>query len=174
MVREGWVFYSVLCYPDGKHEEIRVRSLTGVIPFFACDVWDEEELKSFPDFYSAFQWFTKKKSHLTDKCIQTIPHSSGTKLRFGLLDSKELHRFLTYLWDPNEFRSEYGLRSLSKYHEKHPARLHHLTLAYAPGEAQEKIKGGNSNWRGPIWVPINYLLIETLLKLGSYLRTPLK
>lgn len=160
-------FYSVLRKPDGTHEEIRVRSLTGVIPFFACDVWDEEELKAFPDFYSAYQWFLQKKSHLTDKCVQKISDASGVKYRFGLLDSKEMKRFLTYLWDPNEFRSEYGLRSLSKYHEKNPARLENLTLTYDPGEAQEKIKGGNSNWRGPIWVPINYLLIDTLRRLDS-------
>ena len=160
-------FYSVLRRPDGQYDQIRVRSLVGVIPFFACDVWDEEELKAFPDFYSAFQWFMKKKSHLTDKCIQKVAHSKGSKLRFGLLDSKELKKFLTYLWDPAEFRSEYGLRSLSKYHEKNPARLENRTLFYEPGEALEKIKGGNSNWRGPIWFPINYLLIETLLRLGD-------
>lgn len=160
-------FYSVLRKPDGTHEEIRVRSLTGVIPFFACDVWDEEELKAFPDFYSAYQWFLQKKSHLTDKCVQKVSDASGVKYRFGLLDSQEMKRFLTYLWDPAEFRSEYGLRSLSKYHEKNPACLENLTLGYDPGEAQEKIKGGNSNWRGPIWIPINYLLIDTLRRLDS-------
>jgi len=168
--QEDGFFYSVLRYPDGKYDQIRIRSLTGVIPFFACDIWDEEELKALPDFYSAFQWFMSKKSHLTEKCIQHIPHVSGTKYRFGLLDSKELQRFLTYLWDPGEFRSEYGLRSLSKYHEKNPARLHNLTLAYEPAEAREKIKGGNSNWRGPIWFPINYVLIETLMRLGTVLE----
>lgn len=171
---EDGFFYSYLRFPDGSHEQIRVRSLTGIIPFFACDVWDEEELKAFPDFYTAFQWFIEKKSHVTDKCVQKISHASGTKLRFGLLDSKELQRFLTYLWDPAEFRSEYGLRSLSKYHEKNPARLENMTLSYEPGEAHEKIKGGNSNWRGPIWLPLNYLLIETLMRLGSVFEGSMK
>ncbi len=171
---EHGFFYSVLRRPDGKYDQIHIRSLTGIIPFFACDVWDEEELKSFPDFYGAFQWFVNKKSHLTDKCIQTIPHTSGSKLRFGLLDSKELHRFVRYLWDPDEFRSEYGLRSLSKYHEKNPARLENLSLSYEPGEALEKIKGGNSNWRGPVWMPINYMLIETLARLGAVFKDSFK
>jgi hypothetical protein len=167
-------FYSTLRYPDGKYEQIRVRSLTGIVPFFACDVWDEEELKAFPEFYSAFQWFIENKSHLTDKCVQRISQPSGTKLRLGLLDSKELKRFLTYLWDPAEFRSEYGLRSLSKYYEKHPARFENMTLSYEPGEATEKMKGGNSNWRGPVWLPLNYLLIETLLRLGSVFGDSMK
>jgi hypothetical protein len=164
---EDGFFYSVLRLPNGEHQEVRVRSLTGVIPFFACDIWDEEELKAFPDFYSSYQWVMNKKSYLTDKCVQRVPHGSHTKIRFGLLDSNELQRFLTYIWDPAEFRSEYGLRSLSKYHEKNPARLQSLTLSYEPGESCEKIKGGNSNWRGPVWFPINYLLIETLTTLGN-------
>jgi len=171
---EDGFFYSVLRHPDGKYDQIRVRSLTGVIPFFACDVWDEEELKAFPDFYSAFQWFVQKKSYLTDKCVQKIPQGNGSKFRFGLLDSKELQRFLTYLWDPAEFRSEYGLRSLSKYHEKNPVVMDNLTLSYEPGEALEKIKGGNSNWRGPIWLPINYFLIETLMRLDSVFGDSMK
>ena len=162
---EDGFFYSHLRHPDGKCEQIRIRSLTGIIPFFACDVWDEEELKQFPDFYPAYQWMMAKKSALTEKCIQKIPHASGSKHLFGLLDAREMNLFLTCLWNPNEFRSEYGLRSLSKYHEKHPARLHDKTLYYEPGESLEKIKGGNSNWRGPIWFPINYLLIERLCQL---------
>ena len=155
-------FYSYLRHPDGSFDQIRVRSLTGIIPFFASDVWDEEELKSFPNFYSSYEWMVAKRSKLTDKCIQKIPHTSGSKHLFGLLDAKEMERFLGYLWNPEEFRSEYGLRSLSKYHEKHPATLYDQTLSYEPGESLAKIKGGNSNWRGPIWFPANYLLIETL------------
>ena len=171
--KEGF-FYSYLRHPDGTSERIPIRSLTGVIPFFACDVWDEEELKQFPDFYSSYEWIMAKRSYLTDKCIQKIPHTGGSKHLFGLLDARELQRFLRYLWDPQEFRSEYGLRSLSKYHEKHPARLHDQTLSYEAGESLAKIKGGNSNWRGPIWFPINYLLIETLKRLDVAFQDGLK
>jgi len=160
-------FYSYLRNPDGSFEKFPIRSLVGIIPFFACDVWDEEELKKYPEFYTAYEWMVNKKSELTDKCIQKISHGSNTKHVFGLLTSQELKKFLRNIWDPNEFRSKYGLRSLSKYHEKYPAKMHGFTLAYEPGEALEKIKGGNSNWRGPIWFPLNYLLIETLLNLGN-------
>ena len=167
-------FYSFLRHPDGAVEKIRARSLVGIIPFFACDVWDEEELKTFPEFYPAYRWLIEKRSHLTKNCIQEIPCPSCTKHVFGLLNTEELGHFLKNIWDPEEFRSDYGLRSLSKYHEKHPAHLHHMTLTYEPGEAQEKIKGGNSNWRGPIWFPLNYLLIDTLKRLKDVYRDALQ
>lgn len=164
---EDGFFYSFLRHPDGSVDEVPIRSLDGIIPFFACDVWDEEELKSFPEFYYSYQWMLQKRSHLTGICIQKIPHATGSKHLFGLLAPQELSRFLTYIWNPAEFRSEYGLRSLSKFHEKNPARLYEFELFYEPGETREKIKGGNSNWRGPIWFPINFLLIDTLARLGK-------
>jgi hypothetical protein len=167
-------FYSFLRYPDGTTKEIKVRSLVGIIPFFACDFWDEEELKQFPDFYRAYVWMIEKKGDLVSKCIQRIPHDSGSHHLFGLLSVEEIERFLKNIWDPNEFRSEYGLRSLSKYHQNHPAKFEGAHLKYEPGEAEEKIKGGNSNWRGPIWFPINYFLIETLLKLGIVFKERVK
>jgi hypothetical protein len=160
-------FHSFLRHPDGSYEEMKIRSLTGIIPFFACDVWDEEELKQFPEFYSSYEWFVAKKSELTSKCIQKVPHTSGTKHVFGLLSVNETKRFLEHIWSPDEFRSEFGLRSLSKHHEKNPGRLGDAVLSYEPGESLEKIKGGNSNWRGPIWFPLNYIFIETLKRLGN-------
>lgn len=167
-------FYSHVRYPDGHTEVIPIRSLVGIIPFFACDTWDEEELKQFPNFYNAYEWMTQKRSHLTSECVQKIPHKSGTHHVFGLLSAHETEKFLKNIWDPNEFRSDYGLRSLSKYHEKHPATMGQYSLSYEPGEALEKIKGGNSNWRGPIWVPINYFLIETLHRLGHVFKDTMK
>lgn len=167
---EDGFFYSFLCSPNGESKEIKVRSLVGLIPFFACDVWDEEELKQFPNFFSSYEWFTSKKGDLSSKCIQEIPHESGSHHLFGLLSAHEIEKFLKNVWDPEEFRSEYGLRSLSKHHEKNPARFDNMILSYEPGEALEKIKGGNSNWRGPIWFPLNYLLIDTLEKLGGVFK----
>lgn len=167
-------FYSHLRHPDGQSEIIPVRSLVGIIPFFACDVWDEEELKQFPSFYESYEWMLQKRAHLTSQCIQKIPHEKGHKHLFGLLSSHETERFLKNIWDPKEFRSPYGLRSLSKYHEKHPVTMGGSTIQYEPGEALEKIKGGNSNWRGPIWFPLNYLLIDTLRRLGLTYKDHLK
>ncbi len=167
-------FYSFLRRPDGKTEEVKVRSLVGLIPFFACDFWDEEELKQFPNFYASYEWITQKKPELASKCIQEIPHETGSHHLFGLLSAHEIEKFLKNIWNPMEFRSDYGLRSLSKYHEANPATMHNLTLRYEPGEALEKIKGGNSNWRGPIWFPLNYFLIETLVKLGTVFKDNIK
>ncbi|MDE3055163.1 MAG: glucosidase [Verrucomicrobiota bacterium] len=173
--KEEGFFYSYLRHPDGKADQIRIRSLTGIIPFFACDVWDEEELKQYPNFYYSYQWMLDKKQQVTNKCVQQIAiPGKGTKHLFGVLDQTETQRFLRYLWDPKEFRSEYGLRSLSKYHEEHPATLYKQQLYYEPGESHEMIKGGNSNWRGPIWMPINYFLIDTLMRLGTVFEERLK
>lgn len=167
-------FYSHLRFPDGHAEQMPIRSLVGIIPFFACDIWDDDELRQFPEFYKVYQWMVQKRSHLTSKCIQSVPHEKGTHHLFGLLSAPEIERFLKKIWDPNEFRSDYGLRSLSKYHEQHPAEMHGFSLRYEPGEALEKIKGGNSNWRGPIWFPINFLLIDTLLQLGKVFKKTMK
>jgi hypothetical protein len=160
---EDGFFHSFLRHPDGEVEKIPIRSAVGIIPFFALDVWDLEEFKQFPNFYLSYQWMLEKNSELTQKCVHPVVHKGKTHYVLGFLNPQELSKFLTTLWDPEEFRSPYGLRSLSKYHEKHPAQMHGMKLAYEPGEATEKIKGGNSNWRGPVWFPINYLLIETLL-----------
>lgn len=171
---EDGFFYSALKTAGGEINQVRIRSMVGIIPFFACDVWDEDELKSFPELYTAYQWILEKKPELTKTCVHEVSHSAGKKHIFGLLNEEELQRFLKNLWDPNEFRSDFGLRSLSKYHEKHPAQLHNITLCYEPGEAREKIKGGNSNWRGPIWFPLNFLLIDTLHLLHNAFQDTLK
>ncbi len=171
---EDGFFYSFLRGPDGSVEKLKIRSLSGIIPFFSCDVWDDEELKKFPQFYAAYQWLLENRSHLAKTCVQNIPHMSGSKHVFGLLDADELQVFLKNIWNPEEFRSEFGLRSLSKYHQDHPAEMNGFTLFYEPGEAQEKIMGGNSNWRGPIWFPLNFLMIDTLLRLGEGFKDTLK
>lgn len=171
---EDGFFYSFLRNPDGTTTELKVRSLVGLIPFFACDYWDEEELKQFPTFYRSYLWMMEKKQNLTSKCIQKVPNSSGCTHLFGLLNAHEIERLLEKVWDPEEFRSPYGLRSLSKYHEKNPAKFHDHLLHYEPGETQERIMGGNSNWRGPVWFPINYFLIDTLSKLGLVFKDTIK
>lgn len=167
-------FYSHMRYPDGHTETIRVRSLVGIIPFFAYDVWDEEELKQFPEFYSSYLWMLEKQSKITDQCVQIISHKTGRKHLLGLLTADEIRKFLQTIWDPSEFRSEYGLRSLSKFHEKNPVEMQGMSLGYEPGESLEKIKGGNSNWRGPIWFPLNYFFIDTLSRLGKVFGNDLK
>lgn len=160
-------FYSVARYPDGRREQFRLRSLVGIIPFFAVEILDDSEISQFEEFYRNFNWFTKNRGHLTEKCISVV-EKKGKKFHvLALMHEQEIEKFLENIWDPNEFRSDYGLRSVSKYHEKHPFIYHDHTLQYEPGESLVKIKGGNSNWRGPIWFPTTYLLIDYLKKLSK-------
>ena len=160
-------FYSYLHKADGSFTKIPVRSLVGVIPFFATDVWDESELKEYKEFYPAFKWLLLKKPHLTDVCVQRKETSDGVKLVFSVLKISEMEKFLKNIFNPDEFFSPFGLRSLSKFHKEHPVSINGFSITYEPGESEEKIKGGNSNWRGPIWFPVNYLLIDTLNRLDT-------
>lgn len=162
--RDGF-FYDVLTYPDGTFSKFRVRSLVGLIPLYATEILHEKEIIKFSEFYRNFQWFMKNRKDLVEACI--IPTiKEGTKhYILSLMNSKQLESVLKYVWDPGEFRSEYGLRSLSRFHEKHPFVFKDKQLAYEPNESLHKVKGGNSNWRGPIWMPTTFLLIDSLLKL---------
>jgi len=171
---EDGFFYTHLRYPGGQIEEIKMRSLVGLIPFFATDSWKEEELKQFPDFYASYRWIVEKRPDIASKCIQIIPNEKGNIHLFGLLNSHETEKLLQNVWNPEEFRSDYGLRSVSKFHEKNPIRLREFSAGYEPAEALRKIKGGNSNWRGPIWFPINYFLIDTLHNLSGIYKNSIQ
>jgi hypothetical protein len=164
---EDGFFYTFFRFADGRTQEIKTRTLVGVIPFFASDVWDEDELKQFPEFYNSYKWMVEKRPEIASKCIQVVPHDTGHHHVFGLLNCNETKKFLKNIWHPDEFRSEYGVRSVSKFHEEHPIEIDGFSLGYEPGESKVKLKGGNSNWRGPIWFPINYFLIDTLYRLHT-------
>lgn len=161
--RDGF-FYDVLTFPDGHFEKFRVRSLVGIIPIFACEVLDEEQMRSFPSFYRSFNWFLNNRKELVDPCVFSLDKN---RYLLSLVDEEHLRSILSYVWNPDEFRSEFGLRSLSKYHLKHPFSFEGKTIRYEPAESLEKIKGGNSNWRGPIWFPTNYIFIESLNKFSE-------
>jgi hypothetical protein len=158
---EDGFFYSVWNFPDRRYQVIPVRSVVGLIPLFASDVWREEELKRFPEFWARYEWIGEKKPWLYNKAL----HQKEGKILLSLAEPEEIRRVLERVWDPEEFRSEYGLRSLSKAHKKNPYITKLGQIRYEPGEAEGAIKGGNSNWRGPIWFPMNYLMIETLERL---------
>lgn len=162
-------FYSVIRKEDGTHEQLKIRSVVGIIPLFATAVVAEEEIQGFSDFYFNFSWFMKNREDLVNKCIYPIEKEEKKYYLFSLISPNELPQFLQYLWNPSEFRSDYGLRSVSKYHEKHPFEYGGKSMGYEPGESLVRIKGGNSNWRGPIWFPINYLVIDSLYKLSEIL-----
>jgi len=162
---EDGFFYDVLCYPNNTHERIKVRSLVGIIPLFAIDFYDEEEMKQLEGFYTSFIWFCKNRNDIVDRCVIPCERDGKKRFLFALMPKERIERVLHKVWDPNEFRSEYGLRSLSKVYENNPYELLGNTISYEPGEAEVILKGGNSNWRGPLWFPTTFLFIDSMKKL---------
>lgn len=155
-------FYDVLSYPDHTFKQFSIRSLVGIIPLYAVEVLTQEEIDLFPTFKRDFEWFLHRREKFTEACVDVVSVDGQKKYVLSLLKGNHLERVLKYIWDPNEFRSEYGLRSLSKFHQKNPFVFGDWQISYEPGEALIRIKGGNSNWRGPIWMPTTYLLIKSL------------
>ncbi|HLJ96462.1 MAG TPA: glucosidase [Gemmataceae bacterium] len=164
--RDGF-FYDVLRYPDGQFHKFRVRSLVGLIPLFAVERLEVEWIKPFKEFSGYFAWFMKNRRELVKDVVHPVERDGETTYVLTIVNQLQLVRLLQRLWDPGEFLSAYGIRSLSKAHEAHPFELDGRFVGYEPAEAVSKIKGGNSNWRGPIWFPTCFLLIESLGKLGK-------
>ena len=160
-------FYDVLRYPDGHFEQLKVRSLVGLIPLFAVERLEEEWIKPFEEFSGHLHWFLKNRPELTKGVVHTVEHDGQTTHALTILDQEQIRRMTRRIMDPNEFLSDYGVRSLSKAHLKDPFILDGKRVTYEPAEAISKIKGGNSNWRGPLWFPTTFLLIESLRKLGK-------
>ena len=160
-------FYDVLRYPDGSFHKLRVRSMVGLIPLFAVERIEVAWIAQFKDFATNLQWFLDNRQDLTRECVVRTNHGGREMLALSIVNLDQLKRMLTRVCDPDEFLSDYGLRSLSKAHARHPFKLGESSVAYEPGEATSKIKGGNSNWRGPIWFPTAFLMIESLRKLAK-------
>ena len=158
-------FYDVVSYPGNGHEMIKVRSIVGLIPFFALDFFALDELQKYSHFYPKLLLYLQHYPQVAKRCITETENKGKKGYLFSLMAQNQMKRVLERVFTPEEFLSPYGLRSLSKYHEKHPVSYLGGTVAYEPGESLEKIKGGNSNWRGPIWMPINFLFIKSLSKL---------
>ena len=161
-------FYDVLRCPNGDYEKLRVRSLVGLIPLFAVERLAQEWTKPFPSFDSSLTWFLENRRDLVSHSVNAVQEDGSETRVLTIVTSAQLRRILARVWDKNEFRSDYGLRSMSKFHQTHPfslAQLGNKSVCYEPAEAVSKIKGGNSNWRGPIWFPTTFLMIESLRKL---------
>ncbi len=164
---EDGFFYDLLKHPDGRLEKLRVRSLVGLIPLFAVERLEAEWIKPFKSFCADIEWFFKNRTDLVDHTINTVNHYGQKVLVLTILNPQQIARLLKTVWDKKEFRSEFGLRSLSKYHEQHPFHVNGRSVGYEPGESIAMLKGGNSNWRGPIWFPMTFMLIESIRKLGK-------
>ncbi len=164
--RDGF-FYDVLRYPDGRFRKFRVRSLVGLIPLFAVERIEMAWIEPLKEFTANVNWFLKNRHDLAHNVIHTHERNDAVTHALTIVNPQQLIRILGRAWDDEEFLSPYGSRSLSKFHEKHPFEFDGSSVGYEPAEARSKIKGGNSNWRGPIWFPTNFLLIEALRKLGK-------
>lgn len=163
--REGY-FYDVLRLPNGEFHKFRVRSLVGLIPMYATEVVSSRELHRHQEFLASVKWFISERPDLATGCYTDARENHELHV-LSVLEEHQLRSILERLWDENEFLSPYGIRSLSKYHEHAPFRFGDSSVCYEPAEADTKIKGGNSNWRGPIWFPTSYLLIRSLKKYGD-------
>lgn len=159
-------FYYDQLVVDGKHIPLRIRSIVGLIPLIAVEVLKEDHIKALPGFYKRMQWFIRHRSYLESNLAETRQSEHGGLRLLSLLSETKLRRILKYMLDEEEFLSPYGIRSLSKVHLKAPysfnADGHVYTVGYVPGESESGAFGGNSNWRGPIWMPLNFLIIEAL------------
>jgi hypothetical protein len=161
-------FYDVWGSADGVFHKLRVRSLVGLIPLFAIERLEADWIEPFPEYRANVEWFLKNRAHISQSCVTTIDRPDGKRVHvLSLVSEPQLRRVLSRIWDPAEFRSPYGLRSLSKYHQHNPFVFGERTVSYEPAEATTQIKGGNSNWRGPLWFPTTFLMIESLRKLGT-------
>ena len=159
--RDGF-FYDVLRYPNGEFHRFRLRSLVGLIPLFAVARLDSGEMRQHPEFLENVEWFCKNRPNLVRQACVTIERNGSSELLLSIVDENQLSRLVDRIRDPNEFLSDAGLRSLSKRHLHDPFAFGSNIVRYEPAEEKVKIKGGNSNWRGPVWFPIAYLLIESL------------
>jgi hypothetical protein len=160
-------FYDVLRFPDGNFQKFRVRSLVGIIPLYAIERLEEDWIKPFPEFTANLHWFLKNRQDLVQRCVTTVEREGKKVYILAIVDESQICHLLERIWDPAEFRSGYGLRSLSKWHQDHPFVLENSRVGYEPAESIEMLKGGNSNWRGPVWFPTTFMMIESLRKLGK-------
>ncbi|MGD0966570.1 MAG: glucosidase, partial [Candidatus Acidiferrales bacterium] len=165
--QEAGFFYDVLRYPNGESHKFRVRSLVGLIPMFAVEFLPDDELRHLNYFPKALNWFIKNRPEAVGNACYTEVRDGAQGHVLSILDRSQLARILERLIDPEEFLSDYGTRSLSKHHQHFPFVFGNSEVRYSPGEADAKIKGGNSNWRGPIWFPTSYLIIESLMKFSK-------
>jgi hypothetical protein len=171
-------FYDTLRLPNGDTLPLKVRSLVGLMPLIAVETIGQPTLDQLGGFARSLNWMNAHRPHLLGNMMNTEVAGYGNAHIFCIPTQDRLIKVLGYMLDEEEFLSDYGIRSLSKFHQAHP---YHLTIggktfsvAYEPAESQTGLFGGNSNWRGPIWFPMNYLLIEALRKYHRYYGDALK
>ena len=171
-------FYDVLHLPEGKPFPMKVRSMVGLIPLFAVETLEPELLDRLPDFKRRMEWFIENRPDLTSNVACMRTPGNGERRLLSIVSQDQLRSVLRFMLDENEFFSQYGIRAISRFHKDHPYMLQvngtQHRVDYEPAESSTGLFGGNSNWRGPIWFPLNYLLVESLQKFHHYLGEDFK
>jgi len=176
--QEDGFYYDVLHLPDGSHYKLKVRSMVGLIPLFAVETLEPEIVDALPAFKKRMLWFIENRPQFRDN-VTVAPNRGGNARRLlSIVNAERLPRVLRFLLDENEFLSSFGIRALSRFHRDHPYILEvdgsNYRVDYQPAESNSGLFGGNSNWRGPIWFPLNYLLIESLQKFDHFFANNIK
>jgi hypothetical protein len=169
---EDGFYYDVLHLPSGDDHFLKIRSMVGLIPLFAVETLEPEIVDRLPGFKRRMQWFIDNHADVPEHIEMTQRSARGVRRLLSLANRRQLKRILGRMLDETEFLSAYGVRSLSRYHLDHPYEVqvndHISRVDYEPAESTSGLFGGNSNWRGPIWFPLNYLLVESLQKYHHY------
>jgi hypothetical protein len=169
---EDGFFYDVLRLPDGRATRLKVRSLVGLLSLAACTVLLPDQVKRLPEFMERVRWLNQHRPELVAN-IPSLGHPGiGDRRLLAALDETKLRRLLARMLDEDEFLSPYGIRSISRVHREQPYVVHvggvEYRVDYLPAESNSGMFGGNSNWRGPIWFPMNFLLIRGLIRFHAY------
>ncbi len=169
---EDGFFYDVLHTPDDRRMPLRIRSLVGLIPLLAVQTLEPKILERLEGFHRRLEWFVQHRPDLTANVACMRTRGRDERRLLAIVDPDRLRRVLRVMLDEREFLSPYGIRAISRVHKDQPYRLQvngsEYTVAYEPAESTTGLFGGNSNWRGPIWFPINYLLVEALQRFHHY------
>ena len=171
--QEDGFFYDVLKLPDGTHFPMKIRSMVGLIPLFAVETLEPEVLDRLPDFKRRMSWFIENRPDLTENVACMKTPGRGERRLLSIASKDQLRSILRYMLDESEFLSPFGIRAVSRFHRENPYKLvvdgSEHRVDYEPGESSTGLFGGNSNWRGPIWFPVNFLLVESLQRFHHYL-----
>ena len=169
---EDGFFYDVLKMPNNQSKRLKVRTMVGLIPLFAVEVLSHEMLNSMPDFTKRLQWLYKNKPELANLVSRWDIMGKDEKHLLSLLRGHRMKKILQRMLDESEFLSDYGIRAVSKCYDTNPYMVSlydkKFQVKYTPAESDSDLFGGNSNWRGPVWVPVNFLIIESLQRFHFY------
>jgi hypothetical protein len=170
---EDGFYYDVLHLGNGDHFPLKVRSMVGLIPLFAVETLEPDTLERLPGFARRLEWFIQHRPDLTANVACMRTPGSGERRLLSIVDQSQLRRVLQVMLDEREFLSPYGIRAVSRVHHERPYSLSlggtEHSVSYEPGESSTDLFGGNSNWRGPVWFPVNFLIVESLQRFHHYL-----